>query len=83
MRTRSSGHRGRAEGIQFDSLHCGGAFDEGGPKRASDSPTTATSATARCRDRQLSTFTGEMFPPVMIILSEGGQRQASFSISHG
>src|SRR4029077_2576497 len=40
------------------------------PQRSSGKPTTATSSTAGCSDRQLSISTGETFsPPVMIISS--------------
>ena len=40
------------------------------PQRSSGRPTTATSDTASCSDRQLSISTGETFsPPVMIMSS--------------
>ncbi len=40
------------------------------PQRSSGRPTTATSDTAWCSDRQLSISTGETFsPPVMIMSS--------------
>src|SRR5262249_56094219 len=39
------------------------------PQRSSASPTTATSKTAECSDKQLSISTGEIFSPPLMIMS--------------